>query len=98
MNIVLLTTASSGDVNTIGTICVSRLETIHYVRGSKRSVLVLTSMPPSLIHSGVVGEGLRNTHREMLRVSAVSVKKVKETDPGRFGLSTKGGMPSRIKY
>ena len=68
------------------------------VRGSKRSVSVLTSMPPSLIHSGVVGEGLRNAHRETLRVGAVSVKKVKETDPGGFGLSTKGGTPSRIKY
>ena len=55
-------------------------------------------MPLLLIHSGVAGEGLRNMHRETLCVSAVLVKKVKETDPGRFGLSTKGGMPSRIKY
>ena len=67
-------------------------------RGSKRSVSVLTSIPPSQIHSGVVGEGLQNAHQETLRVGAVSVKKVKETDPGWFGLSTKGGMPSRIKY
>ena len=37
-------------------------------------------------------------HQEMLHVSAISVKKVKEMDPGGFGLSTKGGMPSRIKY
>ena len=29
-NIVLLTTASSSDINTVGTIHVSRLETIHY--------------------------------------------------------------------
>ena len=67
-------------------------------RGSKRSISVLTSMPPSLIHSGVVGEGLQNVHRETLRVSAILVKKVKETDPGGFGLSTKGGTPSRVKY
>ena len=55
-------------------------------------------MPPLLIHSGVAGEGLRNAHRETLHVIAISVKKVKETDPGGFGLSTKGGTPSRIKY
>ena len=67
-------------------------------RGLKRSVLVLTSMPPLLIHSGVVGEGLRNAHWETLHVGAVSVKKVKEMDSGGFGLSTKGGTPSRIKY
>ena len=55
-------------------------------------------MPPSLIHSGMVGEGLQNAHWETLCVGAISVKKVKEMDPGGFGLSTKGGTPSRIKY